>query len=137
MAETAATTGYTKLAGTLTDRANPLALSLYAYQALALLRKGSAFYVREVWRIRGSRTHVKEPTLLSLLEKGLVERLETENHVEFRITAVGCAVYQQNRRYYRWSPQQRPQLPRPLMARKMRKQQPPPPHSLRNNEADQ
>jgi hypothetical protein len=106
MAEQRQQPGYTKLPGSLTDRANPLALSLYAYQALALLRKGSAFYVRGVWRVRA---------LLSLLEKGLVERVETEN--AFRITAAGCTVYQRRRRaYYReaLSSPISPELPKAL-----------------------
>src|SRR5271170_6248910 len=73
------------------------ALSPADYKVLHLLEKGRAYQVRGAWRFRGLRRRVKERTLVSLLEKGLAERVETEQHRQVRITLAGCAANQNAR----------------------------------------
>lgn len=70
---------------------NPLlsGLSPAHHKALDLLQKGSGYYVLGAWRFRGLRGQVRERTIISLLEKGLAERNQTEQCLEVRITAVG------------------------------------------------
>src|SRR5579871_3636111 len=59
---------------------------------LVLLKKQSAFFVRNAWRLRGSRSRIHQPTLDALLASGLVERLETDRYPEVRITPAGRAL---------------------------------------------
>jgi len=56
------------------------ALSPADYKVLRLLQKGYAYQVRGAWRFRGSRARVKERALVSVLEQGLAERIETGQH---------------------------------------------------------
>jgi hypothetical protein len=74
------------------------ALSPADYKVLRLLQKGCAYQVRGAWRFRGLRSRVKERALVSVLEKGLAERVETEQHHQVKITLAGCAANQQCRR---------------------------------------
>jgi hypothetical protein len=71
-------------------------LSPAHYKVLDLLRKGSGYHVLGVWRFRGSRGRVKERTIISLLEKGLAERIETNQRLEVRITPVGRSANQKS-----------------------------------------
>jgi hypothetical protein len=48
--------------------------------------------VRGAWRFRGLRSPVSEPTLLSLLAKGLAERVEIAGLVQIIINAAGRSV---------------------------------------------
>jgi hypothetical protein len=73
------------------------ALSPADHKVLRLLQKGSAYRVRGAWRFRGLRARVNERALVSLLEKGLAERVETERHRQVRITLAGCAANQKCR----------------------------------------
>ena len=74
------------------------ALSPAESKVLCLLRKGCGYYVRGAWRFRGSRAYVKELTIVSLLEKGLAERVETDQHRQVRITSVGRSINQKSLR---------------------------------------
>ena len=69
--------------------ATPLALSAASYRVLRRLEKGCAYKVHGAWRVRGLHSPVSEPTLLSLLAKGLAERIEFDLFVQIRITATG------------------------------------------------
>jgi len=71
-------------------------LSPAGHKVLGLLQKGSAYHVLGAWRFRGLRSHVKELTIVSLLEKGLAERIETDQHLEVRITPVGRSANQKS-----------------------------------------
>src|SRR5260370_6368588 len=64
-------------------------LSPAGQRILALLEKGSAYRVRDAWRLRGSRCRIQEPTIDSLLANGLVERIEADRCSEIRITPAG------------------------------------------------
>lgn len=75
------------------DAAQSFRLSLAGHSVLNLLRKGCAYQVRGAWRFRGLRRAIMEPTLFSLLEKGLAERVEADRCVELRITLAGRAVH--------------------------------------------
>jgi hypothetical protein len=70
------------------------ALSPADYKVLRLLQKGCAYQVRGAWRFRGLRACIKERALVSLLERGLAERVETERHRQVRVTPAGCAANQ-------------------------------------------
>jgi hypothetical protein len=69
-----------------------LALSPAGYKVLGRLRKGCAYQVQGAWRFRGSHGPIREPTLASLLAKGLAERVETDQHAQIRITDAGRSV---------------------------------------------
>jgi hypothetical protein len=71
-------------------------LSLAGHKVLGLLQKGSGYHVLGAWRFRGSRSPVKERTIVSLLEKGLAERIETDQHLELRITPLGRSANQKS-----------------------------------------
>ena len=71
-------------------------LSPAGQKVLGLLQKGSAYYVLGAWRFRGLRSHVDERTIVSLLEKGLAERIETDQHLELRITSFGRSTNQKS-----------------------------------------
>jgi hypothetical protein len=73
------------------------ALSPADYKVLRLLQKGCAYQVRGAWRFRGLHTRVVERALVSVLEKGLAERVETEQHRQVKITPAGCAANQKYR----------------------------------------
>jgi len=75
-----------------TDAPRSFALSPAGYRILGLLHKGCAYQVRGAWRVRGSRSSVKEPTLLFLLKNGLAERVETDRYAQLRITPAGRSV---------------------------------------------
>ena len=75
------------------DAAQSFRLSLAGHSVLNLLRKGCAYQVRGAWRFQGLRRAIMEPTLFSLLEKGLAERVEADRCVELRITLAGRAVH--------------------------------------------
>jgi hypothetical protein len=72
------------------------ALSPADYKVLSLLQKGCAYQVRGAWRFRGSRTRVKERALVSVLEQGLAERVETGQHRQVKITLAGCCALKSN-----------------------------------------
>jgi hypothetical protein len=78
------------LARPATDGATQLALSSAGYKVLRRLQKGSAYQVHGAWRFRGLRSPISEPTLLSLLAKGLAERVEIDGLVQIRINPAGC-----------------------------------------------
>jgi predicted transcriptional regulator len=65
------------------------AISPRDYDVLRLLQKGCAYQMRGAWRFRGVHHHVKERALVSLLEKGLAERVENDRHRQVRITSTG------------------------------------------------
>ena len=67
-------------------------LSPGSYKILGLLRKGCAYSVRGVWRIRGVRGGVREQALRSLLASGLAERVEGDRCEQVRITAAGRSI---------------------------------------------
>ena len=69
------------------------ALSPADYKVLSLLQKGCAYQVRGAWRFRGSRTRVKERALVSVLEQGLAEGVET-NAISAFVRDAGCHVGQ-------------------------------------------
>jgi hypothetical protein len=69
--------------------ATPSALSPASYRVLRRLEKGCAYKVHGAWRVRGLHSPVSEPTLLSLLAKGLAERIEFDLFAQIRITATG------------------------------------------------
>ena len=75
-----------------TDRARPSDLSAGSYKILGLLRKGCAYSVRGAWRFRGLRGSVQERAFLSLLAKGLAERVETDGYALVRITPAGRSI---------------------------------------------
>jgi hypothetical protein len=75
------------------DRLLP-ALSPADCKILRRLQKGCAYQVRGAWRFRGMHARVKERALVSLLEKGLAERVETEQHRQVRVTLAGRAAHQ-------------------------------------------
>ena len=82
------------LARPATDGATQLALSSAGYKVLRRLQKGCAYQVHGAWRLRGLRSPISEPTLLSLLAKGLVERVEIDGLVQIRINPAGRSVNQ-------------------------------------------
>lgn len=71
-------------------------LSPASCKVLGLLQKGSGYHVLGAWRFRGLRSHVKERTIVSLLERGLAERIETDQHLEVRITPAGRSANQKS-----------------------------------------
>jgi hypothetical protein len=79
----------------LTDQIGKLrsrALSPACFRVLQLLERGSAYRVREAWRVRGSRRRVHDRTIDTLLDFGLAERIETDRFSEIRITPSGRAL---------------------------------------------
>ena len=77
------------LARPATDGATQLALSSAGYKVLRRLQKGSAYQVHGAWRFRGLRSPISEPTLLSLLAKGLAERVEIDGLVQIELIRPG------------------------------------------------
>ena len=75
-----------------TDGLTPSALSPAGYRLLGLLERGCAYQVHGAWRFRGMHSCVKELTFLSLLANGLAERVETDRHLQIRITPAGRLV---------------------------------------------
>ena len=75
-----------------TDGLTPSALSPAGYRLLGLLERGCAYQVHGAWRFRGMHSCVKELTFLSLLANGLAERVETDRHLQIRITPAGRSV---------------------------------------------
>jgi hypothetical protein len=69
--------------------ATPSTLSPASYRVLRRLEKGCAYKVHGAWRARGLHSPVSEPTLLSLLARGLAERIEFDRFAQIRITATG------------------------------------------------
>jgi hypothetical protein len=80
------------LVTTATDEAGQPALSPAGYKVLGLLDKGCAYQVHGAWRFRGRHRCVKELTFLRLLANGLAERVETDRHLQIRITPAGRSV---------------------------------------------
>jgi hypothetical protein len=93
-----------------TDEVRLSALSPAGYKVLSLLDKGCAYQVHGAWRFRGQHRCVKELTFLRLLANGLAERVETDRHLQIRITPAGRSV---NRELPRQpcSPHSQPRLP--------------------------
>ena len=79
-------------ATTMADEFRPSPLSPAGYRVLGLLEKGCAYQVHGAWRFRGLHSCVKELTFLSLLANGLAERVETDRHLQIRITPAGRSV---------------------------------------------
>jgi len=77
---------------TMSDEARLPALSPAGYKVLGLLDKGCAYQVHGAWRFRGRHRCVKELTFLSLLANGFAERVDTDRHLQIRITPVGRSV---------------------------------------------
>jgi DNA-binding MarR family transcriptional regulator len=75
-----------------TDGARRSDLSPGSYKILGLLRRGCAYSVRGAWRFRGVRGSVKEQALLSLLARGLAERVESDRCALVRITPAGRSI---------------------------------------------
>ena len=75
-----------------TDGARQSDLSPGSYKILGLLRKGCAYSVRGTWRFRGVRSSVREQAFLSLLARGLAERVDDGRCAQVRITAAGRSV---------------------------------------------
>jgi hypothetical protein len=65
------------------------ALSPTSYKLLCFLQRGCAYSVRGSWRFRGLRECVKEQAFMSLLSKGLAERVDTDRFAQVRITPAG------------------------------------------------
>jgi hypothetical protein len=79
----------------LTDRARPSAVSPAGYVVLGLLDKGCAYQVHGRWRFRGRHSCVRDLTFVPLLANGLAERVETDRHLQIRITPAGRSVNQE------------------------------------------
>ena len=75
-----------------TDEARQPALSPAGYRVLGLLERGCAYQIHGAWRFRGQHRCVKELTFLRLLANGLAERVETDRHLQIRITPAGRSV---------------------------------------------
>ena len=75
-----------------TDEVGQPTLSPAGYKVLGLLDKGCAYQVHGAWRFRGRHRCVKELTFLRLLANGLAERVETDRHLQIRITPAGRSV---------------------------------------------
>ena len=80
------------LVTTATDDVRLSVLSPAGYRVLGLLEKGCAYQVHGAWRFRGQHRCVKELTFLRLLANGLAERVETDRHLQIRITPAGRSV---------------------------------------------
>jgi hypothetical protein len=80
------------LVTTATDEVGLSALSPAGYKVLGLLEKGCAYQVHGAWRFRGRHRCVKELTFLRLLANGFAERVETDRHLQIRITPAGRSV---------------------------------------------
>ena len=80
------------LVTTATDEVRQPSLSPAGYKVLGLLEKGCAYQVHGAWRFRGQHRCVKELTFLRLLASGLAERVETDRHLQIRITPAGRSV---------------------------------------------
>jgi hypothetical protein len=80
------------LARPATEEATQLSLSSAGHKILRRLKKGSAYQVHGAWRFRGLRSPISEPTLLSLLAKGLAERVEIDGLAQIRINPAGRSV---------------------------------------------
>jgi hypothetical protein len=78
-----------------TDEVRQPALSPAGYKVLGLLEKGCAYQVHGAWRFRGQHRCVKELTFLRLLANGLAERVETDRHLQIRITPAGRSVHRE------------------------------------------
>ena len=78
------------LARPATEEATQLSLSSAGHKILRRLKKGSAYQVHGAWRFRGMRSPISEPTLLSLLAKGLAERVEIDSLAQIRINPAGA-----------------------------------------------
>lgn len=74
------------------DKVRQRALSPAGQRILILLEKGSAYRVRDAWRLRGSRRRIQEPTIDSLLASGFAERIEADRCSEIRITPAGRVI---------------------------------------------
>ena len=79
----------------LTDGARPSAVSPAGYVVLGLLDKRCAYQVRGRWRFRGRHSCVRDATFLPLLVNGLAEHVETDRHLQIRITPAGRSVNQE------------------------------------------
>ena len=77
---------------TATDEASQPSLSPAGYKVLGLLDKGCAYQIHGAWRFRGQHRCVKELTFLRLLANGLAERVESDRHMQIRITPAGRSV---------------------------------------------
>src|SRR5580704_489807 len=75
-----------------TDEVRQPGLSPAGYKVLGLLEKGCAYQIHGAWRFRGQHRCVKELTFLRLLANGLAERVETDRHLQIRITQAGRSV---------------------------------------------
>ena len=75
-----------------TDLAAPFGLSPTSYRLLCLLQRGSAYSVRGRWRFRGLRASVSNHAFVSLLSRGLAERVETDRFALVRITPAGRSI---------------------------------------------
>jgi len=80
------------------------AVSPAGIKVLGLLQKGCAYHVRGSWRFRGLRDQVREQTLLSLLQVGLAERVETDRHAQVRITPAGRSINDESERAWHHAP---------------------------------
>jgi hypothetical protein len=65
------------------------------YVVLGLLDKRCAYQVRGRWRFRGRHSCVRDATFLPLLANGLAEHVETDRHLQIRITPAGRLVNQE------------------------------------------
>ena len=74
------------------DLAAPFGLSPTSYRLLGLLQRGSAYSVRGRWRFRGLRASVSNHAFVSLLSRGLAERVETDRFAQVRITPAGRSI---------------------------------------------
>jgi hypothetical protein len=75
-----------------TDEVREPSLSPAGYKVLGLLDKGCAYQVHGAWRFRGRHRCVKELSFLRLLANGWAERVETDRHLQIRITPAGRSV---------------------------------------------
>jgi hypothetical protein len=75
-----------------TDEARERAPSRAGFKVLGLLEKGCAYQVHGAWRFRGRHRCVKEATFLRLVANGWAERVETDRHLQIRITPAGRSV---------------------------------------------
>jgi len=86
------------------DLAALSALSPGSYRLLGLLQKGCAYSVRGSWRFRGLRGSVRDHAFVSLLYKGLAERVETDRFAQVRITPAGRSFDVSSRRLSQSAP---------------------------------
>jgi hypothetical protein len=86
------------LARPATEEATQLSLSSAGHKILRRLKKGSAYQVHGAWRFRGLRSPISKPTLLSLLAKGLAERVEIDGLAQIRINPAGARSTRKNLR---------------------------------------